>query len=97
MLYWIELPTIFAVRFMWSAARNALQDCFVAITVAMAFLGAFCALLGILALEGLMAHLLAIVALCRSWLMFKGAGYTRFSPSMEEPISKEPPRVHAFG
>ena len=43
-----------------------------------------------------MSNLLAVVALCWSWLMFKGAGYARFSPSMEEPLGQEPLCIGAF-
>lgn len=66
-------------------------------TVVVAFHGAFCALLDVLALECLVAQLLAIVALCRSWSIFKGASHARFSPGVKEPVSQEPPCISAFG
>lgn len=97
MLCWIELPTVFAVRFVWASAWNALKNGFVANTVVMAFLGAFRALLDILALECLMANLLTVVALYRSWSIFKGTGYARFSPGVEEPVGQESLCVSAFG
>ena len=97
MLHWIQLPTVSAERFMWASARNALEDRLVADAVVVVFLGAFRALLGVVALECLMSDLLAVVALCRSWSMFKGAGYARFSPSVEEPLGQEPSCIGAFG
>ena len=97
MLYGVKLPTVFAIRFMWASAWNALKDRFVAIAVVVAFLGTFRASLGVLALECLMANLLAIVALRRSWSIFKDTGYARFSPSVEEPVRQEPSCFSAFG
>ena len=81
---------------MWASAQNALKDCLIADAVVVAFLSIFHTLLGVLALECLMSDLLAVVALCWSQLMFKGAGYTRFFPSMEEPLSQEPSCISAF-
>jgi hypothetical protein len=97
MLCWVELPTIFAVRFVWASARNTLRNYFITNAVVVAFLGTFRALLGVLALECLMTNLLAVVALYRPWSIFKGAGYARFSPGVEEPVSQESPCVSAFG
>jgi hypothetical protein len=97
MLHWIKLPTVSAERFMWASARNALKDRLVADAVAVAFIGAFRALLGVLALECLMSDLLAVVALCRSWSIYKGAGYARFAASVEEPLGQEPSCIGAFG
>jgi hypothetical protein len=82
---------------MRAATGNALKDRFVAITVVVASLGTFRALLSVLALKCLMANLLAIVALCRPWSIFKGAGYARFSSGVEEPVGQEPPSVSASG
>jgi hypothetical protein len=59
--------------------------------------GAVCALLDVLALERLVANLLAAVALHRSWSIFEGAGHTRLSSSVKEPVGQEPPCVRTFG
>jgi hypothetical protein len=97
MLHWIKLPTVFAVRFMWASARNALEDSLVADAVVVAFLGAFRALLGVAALECLMANLLAVVALRRSWAPFKDAGRAGFSSRMKVSVGQEPSCITAFG
>jgi hypothetical protein len=94
---WIKLPTVSAVRFMWASARNTLENRLVADAVVVAFLGAFRALLGVAALECLVSNLLAVVALCRSRSMFKGAGYARFSPSVEEPLVQKSSCIGVFG
>jgi uncharacterized membrane protein HdeD (DUF308 family) len=81
---------------MWASARNALKDYLIVDAMVVAFLGVFRALLGVLALECLMSDLLVVVALYGSWLMFKGAGHARFSPSVEEPLGQEPSCISAF-
>src|ERR1700749_382433 len=97
MLRWIELPTVSAERFMRASAWNASQDCFIAVAVAMAFPGTSRTFLNILALECLMANLLAVVALFWSWSPFENTGRARFSSGMKESLSKESPCVTAFG
>lgn len=96
MLHWIQLLIVSAVWFMWASAQNALKDCLIADAVVVAFLSIFHTLLGVLALECLMSDLLAVVALCWLWLMFKGVDYARFSSSMEEPLGQEPLCIGAF-
>jgi divalent metal cation (Fe/Co/Zn/Cd) transporter len=81
---------------MWASAWNTLKDCLIAIAVVVAFFGAFRAFLGVLALECFMANLLAIIVLCQAWSIFKGAGYIRFSPSVEEPVGQKPLCVSTF-
>ena len=71
------------MRFMWARAWNALRNRLIAATVVVALCGTPCALLGVLALEFLVANLLAIVALHRSRSILKGAGHARFSPQHE--------------
>jgi hypothetical protein len=61
-----------------------------------AFRSVFCILLGVLALESLIANLLVIVVLYRSWSIFKDASYARFPPSVKESIGQEPPYIRAF-
>ena len=51
---------------MWASAWNTLKDRLAADTVAVAFLGAFRAFLGIVALKYLISDLLAVVALYQS-------------------------------
>ena len=82
---------------MRTPAWNALGNGLVAVTVAMPFHSAFCTSLCVLALECLMANLLAVVALRRSWSVFEDAGHPRFSPSVKEPLSQEPSGITAFG
>jgi hypothetical protein len=94
---WIKLLTVSAVRFMWASARNTLENRLVADAMAVAFLGAFHALLGVIALECLVSDLLAVIALCWSWSMFKGAGYARFPPSVEEPLVQKSSCIGVFG
>ena len=76
----------------WNALRNGL----VAVTVAMPFYSAFCTPLGVLALECLMANLLAVVALHRSWSMFKDAGHAGFPSSVKEPLGQESSGITTF-
>jgi hypothetical protein len=82
---------------MWASAWNALKDSLVADAVVVAFLSAFCALLGVAALECLMANLLVVVALRRSWAPFKDAGCAGFSSSMKVSVGQEPSCITAFG
>ena len=82
---------------MWPTAWNALWNRLIAATVVMALRGAFCALQDLLALECLVTNLLAVVALHRSWPIFKDAGCPGFSSNVEVPLGQEPPRVSAFG
>lgn len=63
----------------------------------MALCSAFCALLGVLALECLMAYLLAVVALRWSWSVFEDTGHTGFTPRVEKSVGQKSSRVDAFG
>jgi hypothetical protein len=82
---------------MWVSTWNTLEDYLIIDAIVVTFLGAFHALLGLVILECLVSNLLAVVALCWLWLMFKGAGYARFSPSVEEPLGQEPSCISTFG
>jgi hypothetical protein len=63
MMWWVELPIVFAVWFVRASAWNALWNHLVAATVVMALRGTFGTSLCVLALESLMSNLLTIVAL----------------------------------
>ena len=86
MLRRVELPAVSAKRFMRTSAWDTPWDRFVAAAVVMTFLSASRAFLSILALECLVANLLAVVALFRSWSVFEYAGCAGLSPSVEEAL-----------
>ena len=71
MVRWVESLAVPAKRFMRAAARDALDDHFAAAAVTVAFLGAPSAHLSVLALEGFVADLLAVVALLRPHSAFE--------------------------
>jgi hypothetical protein len=52
----------------------------------MALRGVFCALLDVLILERLVANLLVVIVLRRSWSIFEGASHARLSSSVKEPV-----------
>lgn len=64
--------------------------------MAVALRGAFCISLDALALECLVAHVLAVIALYRSRSVFEGTSHTRFPSSVKESVSQEPPCVDAL-
>jgi hypothetical protein len=93
----VELLAVSAKRFMRASAWNTPQDCFIAVAVVVAIPGASRTFLTILALECLMANLLAVVALIRSRSAFEYAGRARLSSGMEEALCDESPCVITFG
>jgi hypothetical protein len=97
MACWVDLPTVLAIRFVWSSARDTFKNRVVAVTVSVSLHGAFCAFLGVLTLECLMSNLLAVVALGRSWATFKDAGRARFPSNMKVSVGQEPSCITAFG
>jgi hypothetical protein len=60
------------------------------------FHSAFCALLGVLTLECLMANLLAVIALGQSWATFKDTSHAGFPSSMKVSVSQEPSSITTF-
>jgi hypothetical protein len=82
---------------MWPSARDTFKNRVVAVIMSVSLHGVFCALLGVLTLECLMANLLAVVALRRSWALFKDAGRARFSTGMKVSVGQEPSCITAFG
>jgi hypothetical protein len=82
---------------MWASAWNALWNRLGAVAVAVALHSASCTPLAVLALKCLVANILAIVALHRSWSIFKDAGHARFSPSVKKSIGQQPLCIGAFG
>lgn len=87
MMWWIELRTVSARRFMRASAWNALWNSLVAATVA-ALHGAPCTLLNVLALKCVMSNLLEVVTLRCSGSIFKGAGHAGFSSKLTTTSGK---------
>ena len=76
---WVEFLAVLAERFVWTSARDAFQDGFRALAVAVALFGAPSTDLGLGALEGLVAgDLLAVVALLGAFSALEGLGVSRF-------------------
>src|SRR3569833_2784371 len=93
MLRRVELSAVPAKRFVRAAARDALQHCFVAVIVIVAFLSAPRAPLGVSATERLVAWLLAVIALLWTWPMLKNRSGARFSCHVKETFHQEAPCI----
>jgi hypothetical protein len=97
MARWVEFLAVPAKRFMRAATRDAFQHCFATVPVVVGFFGASRTLLRVLALVGLVADLLAVVALLWSWSVFKCARRAGFSSGMEEALCDESPYITPLG
>ena len=92
----VKLPTVAAKRFVRASARDALQDRLFAAAVAVALLRASPVSLRVLALEGLMSDLLAVITLLRPLAPLEHSGVARFASSVEETLVQEPTGVSRF-
>ena len=82
----VELRTVAAERFVRPSARDTLQDRFFAAAMTVALLGTSSARLRVLALEGLVPDLLAVVALLWPVAPLKHTCVARFASSVEEAL-----------
>ena len=93
---WVEFPAVSTERFVWTSAGYAFQDGGGTIIVAMAFVSAPRALLGILALECFVPERLIIKALLWAWPPFKHPGVPGLPSDVEESLPQKATRVTAF-